>query len=485
MAKIVEHGAVHCAFCIMRDMKSNILTVLWQGFRQRDILCDTHESNKQASSKLFNPARDYLDSNQWKWRKRYREAILSSYVLKLNNNTKRHLSKWIARQLALIGQCVDTSIFDLRMKPNELDEFFQPYLADAYTKLIPLIDLLLDYSADAQMSENTLIWILCHWFYVCRMHLLRGWLLRVPIRRQFYGVPSEIYGLEELLNKYQSEALRFRSCPVLRAWFKNGACILNDLVTMKVCQTCHPLLARSIYENLWNQFSGQHGQTKRPLWKTTVRFKHQQVVLMEAQSRAASRLLINFESYMANVLHRKRLDSDFGPTAPELYDAAQLWSAVYDYPLERYFALAGLLSVSCIIILLLLLFALLQHLAPKSRYFSSIISSQENQETSLRRVIGFYCFLAPLCVYLNLELRLLWAHMLINKHSRLFPHRTSHRLLFTQEDRANPQQLFNIGFQINLTWRAFENQERRVKNLFIELGTELTRRGIFLPTDLF
>ncbi|KAF6772287.1 hypothetical protein AHF37_08905 [Paragonimus kellicotti] len=466
-------------------MKSSLLTVLWQEFRQRDIQCITHESNQQASAKLFNPARDYLDSNQWMWRKHYREAILNSYVIKLNNNTKRHLSKWINRHLALIGQCVDASIFDLRMKPNELDEFFQPNLANAYTKLVPLIDLLLDCSADAQMSENTLIWLLCHWFYVCRMHLLRGWLLRVPRRRHFYGVPFEIYGLEELLNKYQSEALRFSSCPVLRTWFKNGACILNDLVTMKVCQTCHPLLAQGIYENLWHRFTGRHGQSERPLWKTDVHLKQQQVVLMEAQSRAASRLLINFKSYMASVLHRKRLDSEFGPLAAELYDAFQLWSAVYDYPLERYFALAGLLSVFCIIILLLFLFALLRYLTPKLRYFSPVISCQDNQETSLRRVISFYCFLAPLCVYLNLELRLLWARVLINNYLRLFSHRTSHRLLFTQEHRANPQQLFNIGFQINLTWRAIEHQERRVKNLFIELRTELARRGIFLPMDLF
>ncbi|KAA3681209.1 uncharacterized protein DEA37_0005451 [Paragonimus westermani] len=482
MGQIVEHGVVHCAVCIMRDMKSSLIFLLWREFHQRDIQCNTHESKQQASPKIINPARDYLDSSQWKLRKRYREAILNSCVIKPNSDTKRHLSKWINRQLALIGQCVDASIFDLCMKPNEPDEFFQPYLADAYTKLAPLIGLLLDCSTNAQISENILIWLFYHWFYVCRIHLLRGWLLRVPRRRHFYGVPFEIHRLEELLNKYKSEALRFSSCPVLRAWFENGACILNDLVTMKACQTCHPLLARGIYENMWNRFSGRHRQTKRPLWETTVHFNQQQVVLMEAHSRAASRLLINFKSYMASVLHRQRLDSDSEPSASELYDTVQLWSTVYDYPLERYFALAGLISISCIIIVLLFLFASLRHLTPKLRYFSPVVSSQEN---SLGRVICFYCFLAPLCVYLNLELRLLWARILVNNYLRLFPHRTSHRLLFTQEHRVDRQQLFTNGFQINLTWRAFEHQERRVKNLFIELRTELTRRGIFLPMDLF
>ncbi|KAG5443216.1 hypothetical protein CSKR_110563 [Clonorchis sinensis] len=439
---------------------------------------ESHSSKEvSAGSQKPSEASKYIESAQWHRHRRYRNLILRDHVVKFHIRTNPSLSAWLYQQLEVMGQEVDSAIFDLRMLNTGADEFFKPYLATTYTSLVQLMRLLMNQYGTHGLQIYLVGWTIRHWLNVCRLHLLRSWLFRAPRRRLLFGVPDELPSLHQMLQDYvQTHAL----CCINRdSTLHPGLCTLQQLVNLPHDFHCQPCFARELYMALLRSLCLRYQSSigSKRIWIYYQRFSlPYQIVLLEAQSRSTERLIGNVKLYMDQILGRKSLNGEPLLTYP-VSDSKIAWSPIYDRRFEECAALAGFISL-LLVLLFLLLTSIVESITPISKSTIQFeVGIHEPLGLSIRNTLMTYFILAPFCVYLNFELRLRLMHMLLAWLPSLtwsyFPCFPSDEVYI-----AFPQRLFKLGFEINLTWRCFEHYEQRLLHTYQQLLSGLAARGI-------
>ncbi|KER27395.1 hypothetical protein T265_13812, partial [Opisthorchis viverrini] len=455
-----------------------------KGSRDRAIRESDEEESRSSKevndgSQNSSAASKYIETDQWYRHRRYRNLILRDHVVKFHVRTNQSLSAWLHEQLALMGQEVDTAIFDLRMLNTGADEFFKPYLATTYTSLVELMRMLMDQYGTHGLQIYLVGWTIRHWLNVCRLHLLRSWLFRAPRRRLLFGVPDELPSLHQMLQEYvQTHTL----CCINRdSSLHPGLCTLRQLVSLPHDFYCQPCFARELYRALLRSLCLRYQSSIRNKRKW-IHYKRfglpHQIVLLEAQSRSTERLIGNIKLLMDQILGRNSLNGS--PLLPyPVSDSKIAWSPIYDGRFEECSALAGFISL-LFVLLFLLLASIVETFAPASKSIIHFeVGIHEPLDISIRDTMMTYFILAPFCVYLNFELRLRLMHMLLPWLPSLtwsyFPCFPSDEVYI-----AFPQRLFKLGFEINLTWRCFEHYEQRLLHTYQQLLSGLAAWGILV-----
>ncbi|CAL8097125.1 unnamed protein product [Calicophoron daubneyi] len=418
-----------------------------------------------------NPAELYVTSVQHKVKRLYRELVLNGGAFLFRAEVPSYLIEDLCHDFATMGLEVDSAIFDLHPMQNISDEFYQPLMSRAFYELESLIRVVVSDLGRTDLHQETLCRIVPHWFVVCRLHLLRSWLLRTPKRRGFFPASTDVLALYQLLAMYgQATLLRCADSSTCVRIVKQGLAAMKDIAQLNGGCTCHPSAAAKSYHELFVYFCRMRGSNKMGVMSEkssskTVLFN---LVLFEAQMASVERMFTQVREFTSAALLRTgkeslKLDTSAGSEGYTTF--------AYDKPIEVAFAVAGVVAVMFLLGFLGSITYISGYL-PRPLLAYKMFFTNENQDTgeTIRNIIVMYWLLAPLCVWLNLEIRLRFAQMFNNRFKLHY--------ISMCYDRPRELETSRLGYEINLTWRTYEKYDQRLSEIFHKVRERLARKGM-------
>ncbi|CAH8663304.1 unnamed protein product [Dicrocoelium dendriticum] len=435
----------------------------------------THPRNPLSQSDKSlkkQPARNQLNAMSWRIRARYRDTILHNSIFSLHVEPDPAFLVWLEENLTLMGQEVDSALRNLQKLADDNDEFSSPYLSEASHKLCSLVLSILRSPNQTRLLGYYLNWLIGHWFHVCLLHILRGWLYRASKDRQFFHSSVNPQTLEELLVQHNQYPPLHDCCSLANEASECGLRIIKHLSVSRINFICHPATACQLYEGLQKLAYPSCGQGV-PRNTNTHLPSLSLVILLEAQALSTNRVIRQFRGCIQTILHSsprekiamgRRISSDV---------------SFYEKHSDRCFLLAGMVTLTLLLWFLLALHYLLTILPERLRYLHFSVESGES-EHAIQSSLLTYCLVSPLCVFLNLQLRLYFAHFFIT-HLPLTLSRTEKpSCLHTRT--SSHSHVHKIRLEIYYTWQHFEIYEFRLVQIYQQLCSQMRQSGICVTT---
>lgn len=420
-----------------------------------------------------NPAWKLLYASGWRIRWRYRRAVLHSSIFSLHFEPDRTFLTWLEEKLSQMGQEVNSAISDVQLTVDDNDEFLSLSLNEACSSLSSLVISFLRCPNQSRLLEYSLNWLIGHWFHVCRMCLLRGWLGSASKCRLFFETSLSSQSLERLFVEHNHHVPLHTCCSFAKEASERGLQLMKHLSATHTNSTCHPVNAHKLYEGLRQLVFLKNGPDT--LKQNSLHLLNQPLlILLEAQALSASRIMRHFRKCVQTILHTS-------PRRDAVAEGHNTNGGISSYQehIDRCFTLAGMVTLCLLLGFLLVIHYLLTVLPERLRYLHFSVDSGD-AKYSIQMCILTYCFVAPLCVFLNLQLRLYFAHFFVTHLPFCFT--GSHNPTCLHTHSLSHAQIHKIRFAIYSIWHSFELHEFRLVQLYQQLCSQMRQRGIFVSS---
>lgn len=456
------------------------------GSRARTSYGSGVSSNHDVCIRYAQCARDYLNENESSSRSIYRSLLLKNNVILQSSLTLDWMADALFEYLALMGQEVDGAIFDLRNNCHLRREFFKPQLAPAYEALVQVLRILLPALPQSSLVRYTFVQLLTHWLFVCHLHLVRGWLLCQPRRRGLVDAHNDVVPLSELIiQRYHLNLFVKALIGRLDEYSENE---LSEVRQLQTPGGCSPRRARKLYSLIYILLQGGRKQTIRVMLNNSNILNL--VVLIEAEWSWARRVINRLSEVVYTATGRTLTSKKLFPSdiiSSSCANQIQNSTSIYEKPLEFASATAGILSIICVLMFLLLLVRLTLKTRVESLGFQLIVHTSDTPLGDIRRVLVCYCCLAPVCVYLSLVLRLWFTNLILCRSDLIDWFLNWNNFGVPEEfvglDALYSTHLHRLQFEIYWTWKMVVHYEQRLRVVSEHLAHHLAHWNMPVPLE--
>ncbi|VDP98547.1 unnamed protein product [Trichobilharzia regenti] len=463
----------------------NALIKSWQGYPKKRY----HSEEVNTLEKLHTFERQRDDYAQ--------------FLLSRDNEKLEALIEFIVD----VGREVDVAIFDLYPITNESDEFFKTLLATACYKLCILIAKLVKLSNhETNLTRQTLICIVNHWFALCRLHLLRAWLSRQPRWRRMFKTGDEQCSIYYLISRYinvtSSLQSEFEYICFLTKTFEQMTLFLS----CKQFETCKLKNSIQIYTQLEDFFMAIRLTSDKYKYVNKAFKNHvlNCITSLEAQTHAVNKEIRHLKNHL-KFLFEDSTSPSCACTAQLVYNTDEMTSksselvcnsvhcSMKDY-LNKVESISGCISLLVLSMIILffteVLFFYQWYFAETSEYGGHFLFNAfliQHNPVMIKTLIIMYCCLAPLVVLINLECRIRLNKMALNYLTKI--NWRTLRLLVADSDNAgevgtNIKQSIqhSLCLRIYLIWDMFEFYEAKLFDCASCFRHKMAEHGVCLFT---